>query len=153
MSLKKVLFKKYGILIKESESDYYKYLAERSDIKYDYVNILQEFSENCTTRYFKKNKIKEISKELLLNEMNRGKHTPTGKGTSPSNGKGSHGNITTPQIIQDKHGVHVEETVDTMSGKDSIYLEDEDKNNVYIEMDSDYMPIFRNNIITKNINK
>ena len=51
MSLKKVLYTKYGILIKESENNYYKYLLNNSDKKYDYISALTEFSKNCTTRY------------------------------------------------------------------------------------------------------
>ena len=56
MSLKKVLYNKYGIIIKESESDYFNYLMQNSDKKYDYINVLKEFVTNCTTRYFKTNK-------------------------------------------------------------------------------------------------
>ena len=145
MSLKKVLFNKYGILIKESESDYFNYLMKNSKKNYDYVNVLKEFNENCTTRYFKKNKIKSIAKELIKEEIGRNYRTPDGKGDS--------GNYTIDQSIKDKHGIHVEETVDTMSGEDAIYIEDENKNNMYKEMEKDYMPIFKNNIKTKNINK
>tara|TARA_B100000212_G_scaffold312262_1_gene264463 strand:+ start:1699 stop:2136 length:438 start_codon:yes stop_codon:yes gene_type:complete len=145
MSLKKVLFNKYGILIKESESDYFNYLMKNSKKNYDYVNVLKEFADNCTTRYFKKNKIKSIAKELINEEIGRNYRTPYGKGDS--------GNYTVDQAILDKHDIHVEEAVDTMSGEDAIYIEDENKNNEYIKMEKDYMPIFKNNIVTKNINK
>ena len=147
MSLKKVLYKKYGIIIKESEDDYYKYLINNSEKKYDYIGALTEFSKNCTTRYFKKNKIKSIVKELIKEEIGRNYRTPD------VDGKGDAGNYTSDQAIKEKYGIHVEETVDTMSGEDAIYIEDEEKNNKHIEMEKDYMPIYKNNILTKNINK
>ena len=149
MSLKKVLYNKYGIVIKESESDYYKYLVKCSELKYDYVNILKEFTEHCSTRYFKQNKIKEISKELLLTEMSRGKHTPTGKGTAPSYGKGSHGNITSAQIIRSYSDVEPEVCVDTSTGNNIISINDEHK-----DIDSeDEAAIFNQKLIQQIISK
>jgi hypothetical protein len=146
MSLKKVLYSKYGIMIKESESDYYDYLITNSDKKYDYVCVLKEFSNNCTVRYFKDKKINLIARELIKEEIGRNFR-------SDVDGKGDSGNYTLDQLLKDKHGVYVEETVDGMSGDDAIYIEDEDKNSEYLKMDSDYMPVFMNNIKTKNMNK
>lgn len=145
MSLKKVLYNKYGIIIKESESNYFNYLIKKSKNKYEYSNALKEFIENCSIRYFKKEKIKNISKDLIREEIGRDSHTPDAKGDA--------GNITIGQILQDEHDIYVEETIDSANGKNAIYLEDEEKNNKYIEMDIDYMPIFNNAIRTKNINK
>lgn len=151
MSLKRVLYKKYGIMLNEAEASYFNYLLSNAEKKYDYLNVLNEFIDNCTTRYFGKNKAKEITKELIKEEIGRDKHTPMGKGTTPSHGKGSHGNITAVQLIR-SHGIHVEETIDTMTGEDALYIEDEDDNNVHITVEPDYASIYQQNIVTKNIN-
>ena len=107
MSLKNVLYKKYGIMISEAEASYYAYLLSNSKKKYDYLNVLNEFIDNCTTRYFGKNKVKVITKELIKEEIGRDKHTPRGRGTAPD-GKGASGNITAAQLLGD-NGIDVEE--------------------------------------------
>ena len=146
MSLKKVLYNKYGILIKESESEFYHYLLENSERLYDYKNVLTEFSKKCSIRYFHNKKIKEISSLLLKEEIGRNIR-------SDIDGKGDAGNITDAQLIGNQLGMYVDEAIDPSSGEDVFYLEDDDKNNRYIEMENGYMNVFMKNIKKKNINK
>ena len=146
MSLKNVLYKKYGIMISEAEASYYTYLLSNSKKKYDYLNVLNEFIDNCTTRYFGKNKVKVITKELIKEEIGRNKHTTP-------HGKGDAGNITRAQIVQDDCGLSVEQTVNDYNGKNVAFIEDESKNTAYIEIDEESADIFIEKIRVANINK
>lgn len=146
MSLKKALYNKYGILIKESESQFYKILIENADSFVDYEKILIEFTNRCEIRYFNDKKIKELSSALLKEEIGRNIR-------SDVDAKGDAGNITDAQLIGDELGIHIEDAIDTSTGEDVMYLEDDDKNSRYIEMENDYMNVFKKNIRTKNINK
>ena len=147
--LSKVLYKKYGILIKESESSYFDItLLQNKNI----VKSLNKFYNNCETRYFKKSKIKEISRHIIKEEIARGKHTPQGKGTSPD-GKGPAGNITDIQMLATDEELYIEDTVNTASGKDAMHIEDEEKNAIHKDMPPEYMHIFAKNLRTKKLNK
>ena len=143
--LSKTLYKKYGIIISNSESDYFDFILRKNkNIK----KSLYEFSRNCETRYFCVNKINEISKNILKEEIGRDIKT------SPApDGKGPAGNITDTQLIASEDGLYIEDTVDTVSGKDAVYLEDEDENNVYKEMEEEYVNVFTKNMRTKSLNK
>lgn len=140
MSLKNVLYKKYGIMISEAEASYYAYLLSNSKKKYDYLNVLNEFIDNCTTRYFGKNKVKVITKELIKEEIGRDKHTPRGRGTAPD-GKGASGNITAAQLLGD-NGIDVEEATDTVNGKGIAYIRDDNGNSKNIPMEPDELHVF-----------
>lgn len=140
MSLKNVLYKKYGIMISEAEASYYTYLLSNSKKKYDYLNVLNEFIDNCTTRYFGKNKVKVITKELIKEEIGRDKHTPRGRGTAPD-GKGASGNITAAQLLGD-NGIDVEEATDTVNGKGIAYIRDDNGNSKNIPMEPDELHVF-----------
>jgi len=146
--LSKVLYKKYGIIIKESESSYFDItLSQNKNI----AASLNKFYKNCETRYFNKNRIKEISSHIIA-EAGRNKHTPQGKGTPP-NGKGPAGNITDIQMLASDEDLFIEDTVNTHSGKDAAIIEDEDKNIIYKDMSPDEIHIFANKVRTKKINK
>ena len=144
MKFKAYFYKKYGILLKESESTYLNYLYEKYN---DYNKVLNEFSLNCTTRYFNSKNLSEIKRDILKEETGRDFKTPYGKGIS--------GNIDNEQILADD-GLYVEETANTMSGDDEVYIEledGEDGESLSVPMDQDYVDIFRRDIIRKNINK
>lgn len=146
MNFKAYFFKKYGILIKESESSYLNYLFEKHN---DYNKVLNEFSSNCTTRYFNNKNIKEIRNDMLKEELGRNKHNKGGDVSNSDNG-----NITDDKILADQ-GLYVEETADTMSGEDSIYIEldiDGDKKSLYKPMDNEYTGIYKRNIRNINMN-
>ena len=70
MSLKKVLYKNHGIVLKESESKYFNFLVKTKEDK-SYKELLKQFSDNCTTRYFKRSKINLIANQLLKLELPR----------------------------------------------------------------------------------
>ena len=106
------------------------------------------FCKNCETRYFNKKRIKEISNSILKEEIGRDLKT-----SSSPDGKGPAGNIIDAQLVADKEGLYIEDTVDTMSGKEAVYLEDEDKKNTYKEMEEDYIHVFTRNMKNKYINK
>tara|TARA_B100001989_G_C24497413_1_gene442951 strand:+ start:288 stop:758 length:471 start_codon:yes stop_codon:yes gene_type:complete len=155
MSLKKVLYRKYGILIKESESEFYNFLVENLQNKYDFKKALKVFSSRCDTRYFKKNKINEIFKELIKEEIGR----DTKKSQSPSSSpflkspSSSAGNYTDEDLIQNEFEVTIEDTANTLNGKDSIYIEYDKENNKNLEVDEDYGHIFKRNYRNKKLNK
>ena len=151
MSLKKVLYEKHGLLIKDSESEYFDYLLESNDAKYDYNNALTSFIKGCDTRYFGKDKIKSLTKALVLLEMSRSKHTPMGKGTAPD-GKGDAGNITAAQLLGD-NGIDIEEATDTMNGKGIAYIRDDNGNSKNIPMEPDELHVFTQTIKTTAIAK
>lgn len=148
-SFAKVMYKKYGILLKESEVDFFNIIFGRSNNLYEALN---DFCNNCETRYFQKNKVNEIKKEILKEETARNKHTPQGKGTAP-NGNGPAGNITNDKILSNDEGIYIEDTVNTATGEEAVYIEDENKNKLYKDMDAGYVDIFTRNIRNKNINK
>tara|TARA_B100000945_G_C20068857_1_gene451555 strand:+ start:135 stop:575 length:441 start_codon:yes stop_codon:yes gene_type:complete len=144
MRFKAYFYKKHGILLNESESAYLNYLY----VKYnDYNKVLNEFSLNCTTRYFNKRNIKEIKSDILKEEIARDLKTPYGKGIS--------GNIDNEQILADD-GMYVEETANTISGEDEVYIEIEDGEKgkgISKEVEQGYADILRRNIINKKLNK
>ena len=143
--LSKTLYKKYGIIISNSESEYFDFILRKNQ---NIKKSLHEFSKNCETRYFCSNKINEISKNILKEEIGRDiKNSPA------PDGKGPAGNITDAQLIAIEDGLSIEDTVDTLSGKEVVYLEDEDKNNMYKEMEEDYINVFMSNMRTKGLNK
>ena len=155
--LSKALYNSYGIMLKESEVAYFDFLLEKNKC---FEKSLLSFFESCETRYFKKNKIKEIARNIkIISEVGRNIHTPRGKGAAPD-GKGTAGNITDQQLVADIEGLYLEDSVNTMSGKESLYIEDresqgkeeKDKNNIHVDMEEDYMHIFTRNLRTKNIN-
>ena len=144
MKFKAYFYKKYGILLKESESTYLNYLYEKYS---DYNKVLNEFSLNCTTRYFNSKNLSEIKRDILKEEAGRDFKTPYGKGEA--------GNIDNEQILADD-GLHIEKTANTMSGNDEVYIElenSEDGESLSIPMDQDYVDIFRRDIIRKKLNK
>jgi hypothetical protein len=148
MSLKKVLYKKYGIMISEAEASYYAYLLSNSKKKYDYLNVLNEFIDNCETRYFGRNKVKEIKKELIKEEIGRNIQT-----SRAPNGKGAAGNITRAEIVQFDLGLIVEPTVDTSTGKDVTSIVNKEKNTAAcVEIDEESSDIFIEKIRVANIN-
>ena len=88
MKFKAYFYKKYGILLKESESTYLNYLYEKYN---DYNKVLNEFSINCTTRYFNSKNLSEIKRDILKEEI--------GHDLKTSHGKGASGNIDNEQIL------------------------------------------------------
>ena len=146
--LSRVLYKKYGVIISEAEASYFNFIiGKNKSLKHS----LLEFSKNCDTRYFCKKRVDEIAKSILKEEIGRDMHTPKGKGASPD-GKGPAGNITDQQIISIEDGLYIEDSVDTASGKEAVYLEDENENKMYKEMEDEYVPIFARNIKNNRIN-
>lgn len=143
--LSKALYKKYGVIISEAEDAYFNFIFNN---KNNIEKSLLEFSENCETRYFNKKRIKEISSIILKEEIGRDIKT-----SSAPDGKGPAGNIIDAQLVADKEGLYIEDTVDTISGKEAVYLEDEDKKNTYKEMEEDYIHVFTRNMKNKYINK
>ena len=143
--LSKTLYRKYGIVISEAENAYFNFILKNTK---SIEKSLLEFSENCETRYFDKKKIKEISKSILREEIGRDI-----KKSSAPDGKGPAGNIVDAQLVADQDGLYIEDTVDTVSGKEAVYLEDEDKKNMYKEMEEDYIHVFTRNMKNKYINK
>ena len=144
MKFKAYFFKKYGILLKESEDLYLNYLYEKYN---DYNKVLNEFRLNCTTRYFNSKNLSKIKRDILKEEIGHDLKTPYGKGAS--------GNIDNEQILADD-GLYIEKTANTMSGDDEVYIEledGEDGESLSVPMDQDYVDIFRRNIIRKKINK
>ena len=143
--LSKTLYKKYGVIISKAEDAYFDFIFENTS---SVEKSLIEFSKNCETRYFNKKRIKEISNIILKEEIGR-----DFKSSVAPDGKGPAGNIVDAQLVADKEGLYIEDTVDTMSGKEVVYLEDEDKKNMYKEMEEDYIHVFTRNMKNKYINK
>lgn len=144
----KAMYKNYGILLKESEIDFFNFMFNQNNSLDEALNY---FYNNCETRYFSKNKINEIKNAVLKEEIGRNKHTPKGKGTAPD-GNGPAGNITNDKILSNDEGLYIEDTVNTATGEDAVYIEDENKNKLYKDMDPDYINIFTRNIRNKKIN-
>lgn len=145
--LSKILYKKYGVVINKAEDVYFDFILESTK---NLEKSLLSFSKNCETRYFNETKIKEISKFILKEEIGRDI-----KNSESPDGKGPAGNITDAQLIANEEeglGLYIEDTVDTVSGKEAVYLEDETKKNMYKEMEEDYVHVFTRNIKNKYIN-
>ena len=141
-TLSKVLYEKYGIILKKTERQYFNYLVKENNN----LNIaLKEFCLNSDIRYFGLNKIKSIEKHLLNEEIGRDNKTYDGKGAA--------GNITNAQMIADKYNIHLEDSVNTTSGKQAIYIKDENNEEDYKEIDDGYFNVFLSNLKTKKINK
>ena len=135
-------------MISEAEASYYAYLLSNSKKKYDYLNVLNEFIDNCETRYFGRNKVKEIKKELIKEEIGRNIQT-----SRAPNGKGAAGNITRAEIVQFDLGLIVEPTVDTSTGKDVTSIVNKEKNTAAcVEIDEESSDIFIEKIRVANIN-
>ena len=135
-------------MISEAEASYYAYLLSNSKKKYDYLNVLNEFIDNCETRYFGRNKVKEIKKELIKEEIGRNIQT-----SRAPNGKGAAGNITRAEIVQFDLGLIVEPTVDTSTGKDVTSIVNKEKNTAAcVEIDEESSDIFLEKIRVANIN-
>ena len=143
--LSKTLYKKYGIVITEAEDAYFNFILKNTE---SIEKSLIEFSKKCETRYFDKTKVKEISKVILKEELGRDYKT-----SAAPDGKGPAGNITDAQLVADEEGLYIEDTVDTMSGKEAVYLEDENRKNMYKEMEEDYIHVFTRNMKNKHISK
>jgi hypothetical protein len=127
MNIKNYFYTNHGILIKDSEAFYFNYLQENYDMKLD--KVLKTFLENCETRYYSQKHIHDIRMGLIKEEIGRDIKT------------GDAGNITRAQILEDEFDVTSEEAVDTVSGKDIVYIKNNsdennsDENNHTIEVD------------------
>ena len=127
------------------ETAYLNHLYEKYN---DYSKVLNEFRMNCTTRYFNKKNIKEIKCDILKEELGRDFKTHY-------NGKGGAGIIDNEQILADD-GIYVEETANTISGEDEVYIELEDGEKgegLSKEIEAGYADIFRRNIINNKLNQ
>lgn len=148
MKFKAYFFKKYGILLKESESTYLNYLYEKYN---DYNKVLNEFSLNCTTRYFNNKNINEIKSDIIKEEIGRSKHN---KGGDVSNS--DYGNLTNNDILA-KQGIFVDNTANTISGQEELYIEldgdqEEKEEGLTVPVEADYGHIVTRNLKNKLIN-
>ena len=149
MKFKAYFFKKYGILLKESEDSYLNYLYEKYN---DYNKVLNEFSLNCTTRYFDSKNLSKIKRDILKEELARNKHHKGGDVSNSDNG-----NLTNNDILARK-GIFIDDTANTVSGQEELYIELDDdqkekEEGLTIPVEPDYGHIITRNLRNKMINK
>ena len=154
MSLKKVLYKNYGIVLKESESKYFNFLVKTKEDK-SYKELLKEFSDNCTTRYFKRSKINLIATQLIKEEIARNlRNNDGGTGTGGpygSNGTSDNGNMRPEKILEDMEDIGIESATNNFAGSEGMYIETEDGNEQFVQTDEGDDHVFLVNMLAKSM--